>query len=224
MYEVLIAEDDPMVAMINRSYVEENPTFHVAAVCGDGQSALEYIGRNKIDLVILDVYMPIMDGLQVIRSIRERKINVSVIMVTAANDTPAVQEALSLGAVDYLVKPFSGKRFSQALETFLRREGVFSEVKCFSQQNIDALLGDRNSAAVSGELPKGIQEQTFRKMCEFIESSSKEYTGEEIADEIGLSRVTVRRYMNYLLEIGMITERMNYETGGRPAMVYKRKA
>lgn len=220
MYEVLIVEDDPMVAMINQQYVAQNPLFHTAAVCRDGNGAMEYLARHTVHLVILDLYMPGKDGMTLLREIREREIPVSVIMVTAANDTASIAEALRLGIVDYLVKPFLGERFQQALNTFLSREAMFRQVSSFDQQHIDAVLASSQTKPET-QLPKGIQLQTLDTICLFLEGrGAGELTAEEIADQVGLSRVTVRRYMNYLLEKGRIAGRMNYETGGRPCMVY----
>ncbi len=221
MYEVLIVEDDPMVAMINKQYVNQNPHFHVSAICRDGHAALEYLTENIVHLVILDVYMPRTDGLSLLRQIREKQIPVSVIMVTAANDSTTLEEALRLGIIDYLVKPFYNSRFQQALETFLGRQNAFHDLSSFSQQHIDALISGTHKKATD-QLPKGIQEQTLQTICDFLESNAAvELTGEEIADKVGLSRVTVRRYMNHLLEKGKITGCMNYETGGRPSMLYR---
>lgn len=223
MYEVLIVEDDPMVAMINKQYVMKNSHFNVAAVCRDGRTALEYLENNSVHLVILDQYMPQMNGLTLLRTIREKGIPVSVIMVTAANDSSTIEEALSLGIVDYLVKPFYNSRFQQALETFISRQDAFHDLSSFRQHHIDALLENNlRTARTAEQLPKGIQLQTLEKICEFMkENSSAEFTGDSITDRVGLSRVTVRRYMNYLIDQGKITGRMNYETGGRPCMLYR---
>ena len=223
MYEVLIVEDDPMVAMINKQYVNQNSNFHVCSVCNDGISALEYLEKNKVNLVILDQYMPQMNGLTLLRMIREKEIPVSVIMVTAANDSTTVEEALRFGVVDYLVKPFYNARFQQALENFIIRQDAFHDISSFKQRHIDALLENNLRISKDSEqLPKGIQEQTLEKMCDFLkENSNSEFTSEVIADKVGLSRVTVRRYMNYLIEKTMITGRMNYETGGKPCMLYR---
>lgn len=221
MYEVVIIEDDPMVAMINKQYVTENKHFHVAAVCRDGSAALEYLTANTVHLVILDVYMPKMNGIEVLRKIREKNLPLSVIMVTAANDSGAIEEAVRLGAVDYLIKPFSCARFQQALEKFLRRQGAFHDLEAFKQQHIDAILNNDPSKSIE-QLPKGIQDQTLETVKNFLERNpDTDFTGEEIADKVGLSRVTVRRYMNYLLEKGLISGNMNYETGGRPCMLYR---
>ncbi|MCQ2428136.1 MAG: response regulator [Clostridia bacterium] len=223
MYEVLIVEDDPMVAMINKQYITRNVHFHVAGICRDGQSALDFLEKNTVHLCLLDCYMPQMNGLSLLKLIREKEIPVSVIMVTAANDAATVEEALRLGIVDYLVKPFIGSRFEQALETFLNRQDAFHDLESFKQHHIDALLDNTLKTSVpASQLPKGIQEQTLERMCDFLrEHSAEEFTSDIIADNVALSRVTVRRYMNYLLDRASIVGRMNYETGGRPCMVYR---
>ena len=91
MYEVMIVEDDPMVAMINKQYVTENKHFHVLCVCRDGDRALAMLRENTVHLVILDVYMPKTNELKHQRKIREINLHVSVIMVTAANDSAAIE-------------------------------------------------------------------------------------------------------------------------------------
>ena len=75
MYNVLIVEDDPMVAMINEQYVARNPNFHVIATCNDGQKALELLKNTKVDLVVMDVYMPVVNGLEAMRALRNKKID-----------------------------------------------------------------------------------------------------------------------------------------------------
>lgn len=221
MYEVMIVEDDPMVAMINKQYVMENKHFHVSCVCRDGDRAIKLLSENTIHLVILDVYMPKTNGLELLRKIRKINLPVSVIMVTAANDSAVIEEAMRLGIVDYLVKPFSSSRFQRALETFLNRQDAFHDLSSFSQQHIDAIM-NRGSSGMSDQLPKGIQDQTLEIIKSFLElNNDSDLTSEEIADKVGLSRVTVRRYVNYLLDKGVIVGHMNYETGGRPCMLYR---
>lgn len=221
MYDVLIVEDDPMVAMINKQYIAQNDGFNIVGMRRDGLSAMEYIKTNHVDLIILDQYMPKMNGIDFLRYIRQNEYPISVIMVTAANDSQTVEEALRLGIVDYLVKPFSAQRFSQALNAFINRQKTLSPDTTLNQKNIDELIGMKVVDSVDG-LPKGIQENTLNTITQFLKSNAfvKEMTSEEIADGIGISRVTIRRYMNYLIETGTITGRMNYETGGRPSMMY----
>ena len=221
MYKVLIVEDDPMVAMINEQFVSRHKDFVVAHKCNDGKSALEYLDENEVDLIILDVYMPYMDGFETLRQIRKKQISVDVIMVTAANEREQLKEGLHLGVVDYLVKPFTFERFKVALDKFIAQVEALKDLDKVNQKNIDFLID--KSRKKSNELyPKGIQEKTLQTIIEHLkENKNKWLTGDEIAEKVGLTGVTVRRYMTHLSETGMVIADMNYETGGRPCMLYK---
>ena len=82
MYKVLVVEDDPMVARINEQYILKNKSFSVCGKCKDGMSALEFLESNIVDLIIMDVYMPKLDGFETLRQIRKKQISADVIMVT----------------------------------------------------------------------------------------------------------------------------------------------
>ncbi len=221
MFKVLIVEDDPMVAMINEQYISRNKNFRVVGKCKDGKSALDFLESNEVDLLVLDVYMPHTDGFEMLRKIRNQKITVDAIMVTAANDRESLEEALHLGIVDYLVKPFTFDRFQMALEKFIAQSHALKDIETLNQTSIDYIID--NSRKKGDELyPKGIQEKTLKLMLEHLEENENRWmTGDEIAEMIGLTSVTVRRYMNYFAESGKVVCKMNYETGGRPCMKYK---
>lgn len=220
MYKVLIVEDDPMVAMINEQYIKRNKNFQLVGKCKDGAAALEFLEQNSVDLIVLDVYMPHMDGLETLRTIRNRQIPVDAIMVTAANDRNSVEEALHLGIVDYLVKPFTFDRFQMALEKFISQTNAFRDFDTLNQKNIDHII-DNSRKKSEDAFPKGIQEKTLLLIMEYLRgNASTWFTGDEIAERVGLTGVTVRRYMNFLAESGRVTAEMNYETGGRPCMKY----
>ena len=221
MYTVLIVEDDPMVAMINEQFVSRHKDFKVIEKCADGASALRYLEENKVDLVIMDVYMPIMDGFETLRQIRKKQIEVDVIMVTAANEAESLKQGLHLGVVDYLVKPFTFERFKIALDKFLAQAEALKDLEKVNQKNIDFLI-DNTRKTVDDLHPKGIQEKTMRMILDHLrENTNKWLTGDEIAEKVGLTGVTVRRYMTHLTETGLVMGDMNYETGGRPCMLYK---
>lgn len=221
MYKVLIVEDDPMVAMINEQYIEKNKNFQVIGKCRDGKEALHFLEKKEADLLILDVYMPHMDGMETLWQIRSRKLSLEVIMVTAANDRDSLEEALHLGIVDYLVKPFSFDRFQIALEKFVSKNHAMKEFGTLNQKNIDFIV-ENACRKKEDPYPKGIQEKTMKIIMAYMqENADKWLTGDEIAQKIGLTSVTVRRYMNYLAETGQVTGEINYETGGRPCMVYQ---
>ena len=220
MYKVLIVEDDPMVAMINEQYIKRNKNFQLVGKCKDGAAALEFLEQNSVDLIVLDVFMPHMDGLETLRTIRNRQIPVDAIMVTAANDRSSVEEALHLGIVDYLVKPFTFDRFQMALEKYISQTNAFRDFDTLNQKNIDHII-DNSRKKSEDTFPKGIQEKTLLLIMEYLKDNADNwFTGDEIAEQVGLTGVTVRRYMNYLAESGRVTAEMNYETGGRPCMKY----
>ena len=221
MYKVLIVEDDPMVAMINEQYIGRNKKFTVVGKCKDGKSVLEFLEKHEVDLIILDVFMPQLDGFETLRRIRKQQISVDVIMVTAANDRESLEEALHLGIVDYLVKPFTFDRFQVALEKFIAQNHALKDLATLNQKNIDFII--EHSRKKSEEVhPKGIQEKTLLLIMEHLrENRSLWLAGDEIAQKTGLTGVTVRRYMHYLMESGKVVGEMNYETGGRPCMLYQ---
>ena len=219
MYSVLIVDDDPMVAMINEQYVNRHKDFYVAAKCGDGKSALDYLSNNDVDLIFLDVFMPYMDGFETLRRIREQKINSDVIMVTAANERDALRESIQLGVIDYLVKPFTFERFRLALDKFIAQTDALKALNTVNQKSIDSLF-TQSGKGNSDLFPKGIQKNTLHLIKEKLENNEW-MTGEEIAEKTGLTTVTVRRYMTYLTEAGIAESEINYETGGRPSLVYR---
>ena len=220
MYKVLIVEDDPMVAMINEQYIKRNKNFEIVGKCNDGLSALDFLENNTVDLLILDVFMPKMDGFETLRQIRNKQITVDAIMVTAANEREYLEEALHLGIVDYLVKPFTFERFQIALEKYIAQNNALKDIDTLNQKNIDHIID--NSRKKSADLfPKGIQKKTLELIIEYLKVNKNcWFTGDEIAEKVNLTSVTVRRYMNYLAESGKVICEMNYETGGRPCMRY----
>ena len=121
MYRIVIVEDDPMVSLLDRTYAEKDARFQVVQMFQNGQAALEWLTENPADLVILDVYMPLLTGFELLRTLRSRQIPVDAIMVTAANDPETVDALLKMGVVDYLVKPFSMKELDARLRALVRR-------------------------------------------------------------------------------------------------------
>ncbi|MEI3306231.1 MAG: response regulator [Dysosmobacter sp.] len=136
---MVIVEDDPMVSLLDRTYTEKDARFQVVQTFQNGQAALEWLSVNPADLVILDVYMPLLTGHELLRELRSRQISVDAIMVTAANDPGTVDALLKMGVVDYLVKPFTCDRFQQALETFCRHRAAVTG-EAVSQGALDRLF------------------------------------------------------------------------------------
>lgn len=223
MYKVMIVEDDPMVASINQQYLERNQNLKIVGQFRNGQEALEYLENNGADLAVVDYYMPIMDGLEFVRKCHEKNIKTDVIIVTAANTAQDISEFLQLGIVDYLVKPFTYERFQKAIDKYLYRKNLAKQDKTLDQAEIDKLLSqDQNiRPAEKVVLEKGLQEQTLERIRTYLEEHKGTLmSSNEIASEVNLSRITVRRYMNYLVENREIISQIDYSTGGRPSIKY----
>ena len=221
MYRVLIVEDDPMVSMINRHYVEQNKEFAVSAVCKNGQEALDFLYKNDVDLVVLDVFMPVMDGVETLKQIRQKKIQCEVVMVTAANDTSTLEATMNLGVLDYLIKPFTLERFQISLEKFIERVTTLTQNTTLDQNCIDSLFS-KTVKPKTEELPKGIQERTLTSITQYFTENPSWQTADTIAEKLGISIVTVRHYVNYMVDEKIIRQEVNYKTGGRPSMLYKK--
>jgi len=221
MYRVVIVEDDPMVSLLDRTFTEKDPRFRVIQTFQDGRAALEWLAQNPADLVVLDVYMPLFTGVELLHALRERAIPVDAIMVTAANDAATVDQLLKMGVVDYLVKPFTYERFQQALDTFCRhREAVMGEE--VTQGELDKLFAPPESGEHSA--PKGLQESTLQLIRSCLRAAPPQgLPSEALSKQTNLSVVTVRRYANYLVERGEAFSTINYDTGGRPCRLYRPK-
>ncbi len=224
MYKVIIVEDDPMVASINQQYLQANPLFQVIGEFRNGKEALQYLKKHPADLAIIDYYMPVMDGRQFILACHEDRIRLDFIMITAANSVKEIQEVLHLGIIDYLVKPFTFERFQNAVQKYTDYRKLLRETGPLSQDTIDRILSPHPAAPVSLPLEKGLQFQTLQTIRNCLEENADVFlSSNEIAARVSLSRITVRRYMNYLLENHEIISQADYSTGGRPSIKYRKR-
>lgn len=216
--KIVIVEDDPMVAHIHTHYLNELRNFEIVAVCKNGFEGYEYISNNTddIDLVILDVHMPKMSGLEMMKRLRADGNKVSVIPITAINDNRTISEFMSLGVVDYLVKPFSQERFNQAVFRCELKYKAFENQK-LSQSDIDKMFNTKSEA----NLPKGLQEKTLIYIVDKLKPHKEELIDvEEISVITNLSKVSLRKYLDYLTESNTIEKKIDYGTVGRPKYKY----
>jgi len=221
-YKVLIVEDDPMVSMINEQYVLKTTGFEIAATCRNGKEAVEYLQNNNADLILLDVFMPVMDGVETLKKIRELKIETEVIMITAANDSSTIEATMNLGVLDYLIKPFAFERFNISLEKYKSKREALKGSDTLDQNAIDSFIsGGSNIKSEKTNYPKGIQKNTLDRILKYFEQREGWYTVDMISSELGVSIVTVRNYLTYLVEEKLVVEDINYNTGGRPSMLFK---
>ena len=224
MIKTVIVEDDLMVASIKSQFAKRNPNIQIVATFHNGKDALDYLKKSDADLVLLDLYMPDCTGLELLSELRNSGREIDVIMITAANDAEHINEALQLGIVDYLIKPFQYERFAQALDKYLVRKKAIESGISFTQEEIDRLVNASTPSASTkkAELQKGVQQKTLDKIRVCLSAHPGNYLPcEQIASETGLSRVTIRRYMNFLIEENEVTSMIDYSTGGRPSILYQ---
>lgn len=217
---VLLIEDDPMVQEVNRMFVEKVKGFTVVGVAANGAEGREKVRQLSPDLVLLDVFMPKEDGLETVKLLRQEQQDVDIIAVTAANDTVTVKKLLRFGVVDYIVKPFTFERLRLALEQYKEMHDQLEQNEKISQHKLDEVMLQKEQ--VKGEaLPKGLQPLTLKQILDYLKGIDRPKSAEEIGSEIGLARVTVRRYLNYLESINQVEMEMTYGTIGRPIQLYQ---
>ena len=217
--EILLIEDDPMVQEVNRMFIEKVDGFEVTGFAATGEQGLEQIERLKPDLVLLDVYMPKKNGLELIRELRQMQIDVDIIAVTAANDTNSVKTLLRHGVIDYIVKPFTFERLQKALNQYKHVYQQLHHIHKVSQDKLDEVMS-LNNAEEKSTLPKGLHALTLNQIYETLKKLDTSKSAEEIGLEVGLARVTVRRYLNYLETIGKVQMDLTYGAIGRPIQTY----
>ena len=225
MIRVIIVEDDPMVAQLNAQYLAIFPQLRVEAILTNGRDALSYLQSHETELAVVDMYMPMFNGMELLRSIRGSGIQTSVIMLTAATEMSVVEEALRLGIEDYIIKPFSFTRLQEAVQKYLSRMSLVKSSKRADQAVVDRLLNNSLSGEdLSRNLRKGLNGKTLQSIQTLLrEEREQAHTCESISQSSGLSKVTVRNYLNYLIETGQLESSIDYSTGGRPRVLYRLK-
>jgi response regulator of citrate/malate metabolism len=216
MRDVLIVDDDFMVAEIHRRFVEQVDGFRSVGVARTGTEALIAVRDMRPHLMLLDVYLPDMTGLEVLQRLRSDGDLVGVIMITAARELDTVKGALDGGAADYLIKPFEFPQFKSKLEAFAVRADALESAGGIDQTLVDSLFGRAGGAAQA--LPKGLGAETGQLVLNAVRGAG-EVSSAECADLVGISRVSARRYLEHYLSAGALELRLQYGAG-RPERRY----
>jgi len=228
MINVLIVEDDPMVREINEKFLKKVEGFTLCDSVNSLEKAKEVILSGKPDLILLDVFFPQGKGTDLLKWIRLENLKCDVILITADRNTETVEEAFRYGAVDYLVKPFIFNRFKEALIQFRSRKNSFKNMDSVEQDIIDKYTIKENAHLVEydeyiGDI-KGFNQYTYEKVLEGItDMEDNSFTSDQIAKNIGVSRITARRYLDYLEKEKKLVIEMEYGKVGRPKNKYKVK-
>ena len=232
MVKIMIVEDDPMVRMIIEAFIKKVGNFNIVSQVSDIDDAQAFLEDNEVDLILLDVFLPLGSGIDLLKWIREKDIAVDAILITAENTKTSIKEAFRFGAIDYIVKPFVFDRFKEALDNFVfKHQGLIGQDD-MKQEDIDKYIkglkvenskDDTNIAHDGANLARGLNVNTYNTVYNFMKIQNDEVTADVVASEVGLARVTVRRYLDYMAKEEKITLIQSYGKIGRPTHFYKRK-
>lgn len=229
MIRVLVVDDDFMVARVHSGYAGKVDGFEVLGAAHTGADALRAVGELRPDLVLLDMYLPDMDGLDVLRRIRagtgSPAADPDVIVITAARDLDTVRGSMRGGALHYLIKPFSFEALRDQLEHFRSMHHKLNELPGDSpagQQDVDQLFGTR--ARHPSSPPKGLASETadiVERALRRTSTGGDDLSASECAEKTELSRVSARKYLEHFVASGRAEVRLRYGGTGRPERRYR---
>jgi response regulator of citrate/malate metabolism len=215
----LIVEDDYHVATIHSAYVRKVRGFEVVGHASSAASARAEIRRLEPKLVLLDLYLPDGNGLDVVRdTLTGKDQRPDFLVITAARDMASVRVAMQLGTVHYLVKPFSFEQLEERLIAYRDLHGRLARIDEAEQHEVDTLYGLLRGPA---PLPKGQSGPTMARIREILHDASRDVSASEIAEQVGISRSTAQRYLAELARQGKVELHLHYGTTGRPEHRYR---
>jgi response regulator of citrate/malate metabolism len=218
---VLVVEDEPIAAEAHTAYVERVPGFAVVGTVGTMQDAMKALRDKEIDVVLLDMNLPDRHGLDVVRAMRAGGHTADVIAVTSARDLEVVRAAVSLGVVQYVLKPFVFATLKERLLAYRAyRDQLGSGTQVGTQAEVDEVLAGARPTTGS-RLPKGMAEELLTRVSRALREADEGLSASELAQALGVSRVTARRYAEYLSESRLAARRSRYTGSGRPEVEYR---
>ncbi len=222
--QIVIIEDDEKIAEIQRIFTEKISGFTVTGIANSIQEGEEMLQVLRPDLVLLDIFFPDGNGIELLWKIRKEYRETDIVLITAAKEKDIFQEALRGGVFDYILKPLNFTRFQNMLNRYLEHRKKLQKIVTIKQSDVDIFLHqEKKDVGHKDDLPKGIDPITLQKITQIIESISEEgINAEQAGEKIGVSRTTSRRYLEYLVANGVIKADLFYGTLGRPERRYFR--
>jgi two-component system response regulator CitB len=221
--DVLIVEDETGIAELHAQFLRQTMRFRPVGIASNLNMARTMLKVNKPNLVILDNFLPDGLGIDLLRSIVADKSDSKpdVILVTASSEMETVKEAMHCGCFDYLLKPVSYERLKDTLNRYLKYHSAINAYDNISQRHVDDLFNIQAREKSANSLPKGIGELTLDKIKQvFIDNCGVKFTAERLGDEVGISKTTARRYLEYCSASGFLTAENEHGRVGRPERVY----
>jgi len=225
MHTVIIVEDEVEVAHLVAQYLFSTNRYKVIGMASDINTARSLLGAITPDLLLLDVYLPDGNGLNLLAELRSQGIRSEVVLLTAAKEVQILEKAMQLGVFDFLVKPVLLSRLDQALGSrFESRQLKLSATEELTQSVVDAFMEVPTGATKAAtRLPKGVDQLTLQKIREVFDAKPQDkLTAQMVGEKLGVSRSTARRYLEFLLECNELAADQSYGSIGRPERCYHR--
>ena len=228
---VLVVEDEPIAAAAHAAYIGRLAGFVLAGSAPDGQTALRLMTEfaaagNPVELVLLDMNLPDLHGLDIARRMRAAGLFADIIAITAVREVNIVRSAVATGVVQYLIKPFTYATFADKLASYrlfrqqLASPGTGNSGAGASQNDVDQAFASLRAPSEL-PLPKGLAESTLESVQDFMKQQTGAVSASEVMDALGMSRVTARRYLEYLADAGTASRAARYGAPGRPENEYR---
>ncbi|MDS9472617.1 response regulator [Sporosarcina pasteurii] len=221
MINVLIVEDDFRIADIHESILAGIDGINVVGKALRAEGSWQFIETNRVDLLLVDVYMPDQLGIDLVIELKQKYPHLDVIMITAARDTHLLKKSINAGIFYYLIKPVQFEKLKKVIEVYKDKKEILASTDVVDQAMLDRIFrmpSPENRPNVS--LPKGINELTLSKVLEIMKSLPDGVTAEEMGERLGASRTTARRYMEHLVSTGKMKAELEYGIVGRPERKY----
>jgi response regulator of citrate/malate metabolism len=217
----VVVDDDFMAVSVHREFVQRLPGFEVVGAATSGRQALQLVDELHPDLLVLDMYLPDITGIDVLRRLRAAPhAPIDVIAITSAKDVDILRSAMHLGVVHYIVKPFTFKTFRERFESYAAASSRLGSMRQPGQRDIDRLYGLLRTSSEHA-LPKGIAAPTLELVADLLREAPRGISAADLADRAGFSPGVARRYLRFLTESGAVDFTLRYGTAGRPEHLYR---
>lgn len=221
MIHVAIAEDDFRIASIQEEFLKQLNGFTLVGKALNAADTLTLLEKKQVDVLLLDIYMPDMLGTELLPILKSRFPRTDIIMITAASEREMLQEALRYGVFHYLIKPVSLEKFTSVLTQYKKKKQLLATTSQVTQDVADAYFaGNVQHSSQAAPLPTGIDSVTLNRVSDVLASLSSGVSIEEMGNQIGASRTTARRYLEYLVTVGKCRVEHEYGIVGRPERRY----
>lgn len=221
MIKVVIAEDDFRIAQVQEQFLHKVPDVKVVQKALNAKETMDILEKYEVDLLFLDIYMPDDLGTNLLARIRDHYPTIDIIIVTAATEKTMLETAVRYGVSNYLLKPVTMEKFVEAVEEYRKKKKLLSYRDEVDQTLIDRYFGVANQlSSAQKDLPSGVDRHTLEKVKEVMKELKGGISIEEMGEQIGASRTTARRYLEFLVSIDVCTAKHEYGVVGRPERKY----